>query len=30
MRNELDGINKLPDGMPVVWVLGLEQKVPVQ
>jgi len=28
MRNELDGVNELPDGMPVVWILRLEQKVP--
>ena len=29
MCNELDGINELPDGVPVVWILGLEQKVPM-
>lgn len=29
LRNQLDSINELPDGVPVVWILGLEQKVPM-
>ena len=30
MRNELDGVNELPDGVPVIWILRLKQKVPVR